>query len=421
MPINRNLLFILLLLVGGIFVACRTPEPTPTPTVTATTTKTSTPTVTSSATLTSTATASPTATFTSTATATATFTPIPEGASLPTPTLNPTMQSWRDLFMDDEALASLYPDSVELVRTAEDSILAVNLTMGFAFGFPPDRIMFKEVDTDYDSALYSGVSLMGGGEYYAQFGFFDSSKQPDMQDLIDFVENEVDHSTIGYGDTIQNGQETISINGVDVEYLYYLTSDGQEARYDVFLIALEDYSPDEVVMSLYMMSNVGLSEYDAVQEMAAAKNQLMHSYQTFIKNNVARDLLPMDFYILYAGLCPTDTDETFGYTVENPIKVASYGGADDFETLIMGPHAEKQYLETLLYNGQQIEFVRRGSTSGEEAILDIYELTGPGIDGSITLYVDMYNAAPYRVPAGFGCTGLLHADYVLGVYQGEID
>jgi hypothetical protein len=405
---------LIFLLGTGMFTACRTPEPTPTvvPTSTVTSTATNTATLTATATVTVT----PTPTLTATSTATATMLPVSEGASLPTPTLNPVLQTWNDLFKNDDALTSLYPDSVDIVRNPEETVLAVNLSLGFTLGLPSDMIMAKEVDTENKAVSYTGYRFPDGRTFMAEILLFDRGEEPTVQEVVDFSKDQTENGLIGSIEIIQSGEETVTINGIEGEYLYYLIGDGEKAMYVSFLVMIEEYSSNQTLMGYYYLDTGELSEYDARQEMAVARDILISSHQQLVKENVASDLLRSHFYVLFTGLCPTDTDESYGYTMENPIKVAGFGGGDLMTQVFSGPLAEKQYLETLLNNGQHTEFVRRGSTEGADGILDIYEVTGPGIEGSILLHLDMYNAAPYRVPAGFGCTGLLHADQLLEFY-----
>lgn len=97
-----------------------------------------------------------------------------------------------------------------------------------------------------------------------------------------------------------------------------------------------------------------------------------------------------------SGECKISTDSTYGYTEANPIKV---GG--DF---IDGPSRERAYLDNLLGpNGESLSYERQGSISGTESILDIYVVTGNGINE--TLYIDMYLFEEPQAPVGFTCKG----------------
>lgn len=94
------------------------------------------------------------------------------------------------------------------------------------------------------------------------------------------------------------------------------------------------------------------------------------------------------------GECEISTDSTYGYTQENPIQVG--GGAFD------GPSRERAYLDNLLGpNGESLSYERQGSTSTETTILDIYIVTGSGINE--TIYLDEYNYSEPQAPVGFTC------------------
>lgn len=95
-------------------------------------------------------------------------------------------------------------------------------------------------------------------------------------------------------------------------------------------------------------------------------------------------------------------DKTYGYTVENPIKV---GGG------MMGPRNEQRYLNALAGpKGEKITYIRSGSghpfetenaVFGTTGFLDIYEITVEGSDKKITLYLNMYDRDLLQVPVGF--------------------
>jgi len=95
-----------------------------------------------------------------------------------------------------------------------------------------------------------------------------------------------------------------------------------------------------------------------------------------------------------AATCTISSDESYGYTSENPIKV----GGDDFD----GPPRERAYLDNLAGpKGEKISYVRRGSNTFGDTILDIFEITSLG--KTITLYVDEYSYTEPLAPAGFTC------------------
>ena len=91
------------------------------------------------------------------------------------------------------------------------------------------------------------------------------------------------------------------------------------------------------------------------------------------------------------------TDETYGYAIENPIKV---GGA-----LIDGPDKEWLYLDALAGPaGEKISYRRRGSRRASDddgGPTDIYEITYKGVDTPIVLYINMYDSDVLKVPVGF--------------------
>jgi adenylate kinase family enzyme len=94
--------------------------------------------------------------------------------------------------------------------------------------------------------------------------------------------------------------------------------------------------------------------------------------------------------------CTISTDETYGYTQENPIKV----GGDVFE----GVSRERAYLDNLLGpNGEELSYERNGSIPTDTIILDAYQVKGAGIDE--VLYVDIYNYSEPQAPVGFTCKG----------------
>ncbi|MFZ5856373.1 MAG: hypothetical protein ACOYZ6_06045 [Chloroflexota bacterium] len=96
------------------------------------------------------------------------------------------------------------------------------------------------------------------------------------------------------------------------------------------------------------------------------------------------------------GICPISTDDTYGYTLENPIRV----GGDFFS----GPSRERAYLDNLRGpNGEKFTYERHGSTHGIDTILDIYELYG--LPTKVILYVDMYKYEQLMAPVGLTCAG----------------
>ena len=96
--------------------------------------------------------------------------------------------------------------------------------------------------------------------------------------------------------------------------------------------------------------------------------------------------------------CPIATDMTYGYSMENAIRVGD--GGDFFG----GPARERAYLDNLRGpNGEPISYERTGSLNLEDTILDEYVITGLG--NPVTLYLDIYKFEELKAPAGFTCAG----------------
>ena len=96
------------------------------------------------------------------------------------------------------------------------------------------------------------------------------------------------------------------------------------------------------------------------------------------------------------GLCPISTDDTYGYTKENAIRVGDGG------ELFGGPARERAYLDNLRGpNGEPISYERTGSLNFEDTILDEFVITGLG--APVTLYLDSYKFEEPMAPVGFTC------------------
>ena len=94
------------------------------------------------------------------------------------------------------------------------------------------------------------------------------------------------------------------------------------------------------------------------------------------------------------SLCVVTTDETYGTTMENPIKV----GGD----WTQGPYRERAYMDVLRGpNGEAITYKRVRSEQVGDVVLDVYEISG--LDEQVTLYLDMYSFDTLEIPAGFTC------------------
>jgi len=96
--------------------------------------------------------------------------------------------------------------------------------------------------------------------------------------------------------------------------------------------------------------------------------------------------------------CPISTDETYGYTQENAIRVGDGG------SFFGGPAREREYLDNLRGpNGERITYERTGSLGFENTILDAYVISG--LASPVTLYIDIYSFEELSAPVGFTCAG----------------
>jgi hypothetical protein len=94
--------------------------------------------------------------------------------------------------------------------------------------------------------------------------------------------------------------------------------------------------------------------------------------------------------------CAVSTDNSYGMSANNPIKV----GLD----AATGPTRELQYLNALRGSaGQSLRFRRVGTTVVENVILDIYELSYEGLPSPVRLYLDGYHFEEPMAPLGFVC------------------
>lgn len=96
------------------------------------------------------------------------------------------------------------------------------------------------------------------------------------------------------------------------------------------------------------------------------------------------------------AVCPMSADETYGYSMDNPIRV----GGEAFG----GPARARAYLDNLQDSkGKWVAYERLGSMEHGGTILDAYVLT---LDGKeVTLYVDQYSYEELLTPIGFNCGG----------------
>jgi hypothetical protein len=104
----------------------------------------------------------------------------------------------------------------------------------------------------------------------------------------------------------------------------------------------------------------------------------------------------IDGQAMIENVCEVSVDATYGYTKDNPIKVAGHW--------MEGPARERAYLDSLCGpDGETISYQRLGSEGHGDTILDKYEVTYEGMNKTFILYIDMYEFEPLMAPVGFKC------------------
>ena len=97
-----------------------------------------------------------------------------------------------------------------------------------------------------------------------------------------------------------------------------------------------------------------------------------------------------------ASRCRITTDESYGVSAGNPVKVGLDGAS--------GPARELQYLNALRGpSGQALRFRRVGTSLAGTVILDVYELTYEGLASAVRIYLDAYHFEEPAAPRGFVC------------------
>lgn len=337
-PLRTHTHLLAVLLIALLATACGSP-PTPTPTVAPTNTPEPT--------------ATATATPTHTATPTLTDTPTPTPTDTPTPTITPT------------------PTRPPTPALGELQVVAEG---GFAFR-PPEGYEAEVAGgqaTLSDSAVTVLIILQGTTP----------SDNPDPIEVIlnEFVEGVISaiDGEVEIGDSYPitvGGQE-----GVAADLTGSLFGDpfqGQSAALP---------TPDNRLFFAIALANESADEATWEEKGSPAFLALLASVE-FISGSGAAGT---------TGPCAMATDETYGYTKENPIKV---GGG-----VFGGPPREDAYLGNLRGpNGEPLTYERSGSEPFGDTILDIYEIFG--LAQTVILYVDEYNYTEPQAPVGFTCAG----------------
>lgn len=127
---------------------------------------------------------------------------------------------------------------------------------------------------------------------------------------------------------------------------------------------------------------------------------LVYSCSSSKLTTISRD--DSDRYSEPYAIANYSTDESYGYTEENPIKV---GGVIE-----AGPLNERSFLNSLTGpNGEKLSFYRSGSccffetenSIGGGGLLDIYIVTWKGAKEPVKIYINMYDFEEPKVPVGF--------------------
>lgn len=101
-------------------------------------------------------------------------------------------------------------------------------------------------------------------------------------------------------------------------------------------------------------------------------------------------------------LIEQSTDDTYGFSPDNPVKVGGYGDRT-------GPRNQRRFLNALLGpNGETLEYYRDGSCCGFETpngilgfgALDIYMLYWEGSSDTLAIYLNMYDKGKLLIPKG---------------------
>lgn len=237
------------------------------------------------------------------------------------------------------------------------------------------------VPAGYDADIEGRQAFISDerGTLIISFAGVDTADSPD--EIIDDFLNELGSS--GDGEFIKGESDTITVDGLEgIAYevtgsLFGSPLKGKtfvveiSAFHHLFGLAISNTSRDE-----NRWENHGSEVFDAV--LATIE---------FIESQPPS-----------GDACPISTDETYGYTKENAIRVGNGGD------LFNGPAREREYLDNLRGpNGERIAYERQGSLMSGDVILDAYLIQG--LSTPVVLYIDMYNFEELRAPVGFTCTG----------------
>ena len=350
----------------------------------------------------------PTVTATSVPTPTETVTALPSETPKPTvipsPTPEPTIAPMREFLSDLDRIAAVYPDSVEIIQS-ENAAFFPNSGLGISLDLPVLYALQVQSNPEERSWELIGGGLEDGRLLSITIGIIPSDFAPGLAEVEGF-------NSPSSVDSLSSSLSSFEFDdGFGVLFTELYSYKGHYGT-DVVYTLVSEYDEDDVVGVQYFLSeeifDVSLID-GAVEEGFTLVNQIQESFTQF---ELSDGVLRQNEYRILTGICPTESDETYGFTEENPIRMTS-AVDDPVSAAFLGPVLAGQFFETLLSDGQPVSYVRLGSIETDESILDQYQITGAGLADPIILYVDQYSYAPYKVPVGFECVGILNPEFLI--------
>ncbi|NSW51079.1 MAG: hypothetical protein HPY85_01065 [Anaerolineae bacterium] len=304
-----------------------------------------------------------------------------------------------------EFVAGFYPDSVEILYY-DSPVRINNFTFSFSHEMEKGLYLDKRFDMKNQWAAFEGYHPWPDYTIALYAEFVDENKT--LAELQEISMEDLLASAQRFGVVQNQSAEIISIDGEQAVltsvtlvnsqgYLEFLTLDSLHLHVQGGQL--------EVSMMTAFLQDSEENLENLAGDVLAVLHDIYRSFDTQDWENV----LTYN-YTLFTGVCPTETDPSYGYTEENPIRMVILDGTDSVSQAFSGPYMANAYFETLLYQGEAVSFVREGSVTTDTTILDVYRVSAPGMTEPVILYVDQYNRAPYTVPMGFECSGLMYPD-----------
>ena len=279
--------------------------------------------------------------------------PMLESAT-PSPTADLATSMTSDDWSDVLQIADLGPR-----RDSEHGGFGLEIPEGFIPIYRPGTIILRQENGD--------VSLSAGGGY-----------EPQPLSLETGLENFILAMSQGIGDLVTEAYQPVTLQGLE----------GLETEFQGML------EGDEVSGRLMYLQSSDLQflivmGFSWTEEWESSGIEL---YESMVQSIELFSPTPME------SLCPISSDPTFGFTQENPIRV---GQGDP----LTGPSMQRDYLNLLRGpNGESVTYVRSGSLSTDDSIVDAYEITYGEPPVTAILYVDQYHDGQFRLPEGFTCS-----------------